>query len=58
VNTTQNFPAFDERLLFLNQFILGLVAVYQSGKLNSWEDLDEKVKAFFTPECNWPIPQT
>jgi len=43
-----NFPSFDERLPFLNQFILELVDGYHAGKINSWDVLDEKVKAFFT----------
>jgi hypothetical protein len=50
MNTSPNFPVFDEQLAFLNQFILDLVESYQSGKLNSWDELDEKVKRFFTPE--------
>lgn len=50
MNPSQNFPVFDEQLVFLNQFILDLVDAYQSGKLNSWDDLDEKVKNFFTHE--------
>ena len=45
-----SFPSFDERLPFLSQFILELVDAYQSGKLNSWDELDENVKAFFSPE--------
>ena len=45
-----SFPAFDEKLPFLNQFILELVETYQSGELNTWDDLDVKVKTFFTPE--------
>lgn len=45
-----NFPAFDEHLSFLNQFILELVNAYQAGKINLWDELDEKVKAFFSPE--------
>jgi len=45
------FPSFDEQLPFLNQFILELVAEYHAGKLNSWDELDEKVKTFFTPGC-------
>src|SRR5262245_10729783 len=44
------FPSFDQQLPFLNQFILGLVIRYQAGALNSWEELDLAVKAFFTPE--------
>lgn len=43
-------PIFDEKLSFLNRFILELVGEYQAGKINSWEALDEKVKSFFTPE--------
>lgn len=45
-----NLPNFDEQLSFLNQFILALVEEYDAGRLNSWEELDEKVKVFFTPE--------
>lgn len=48
--TLQPFPSFDAQLPFLNQFILELVDAYQSGKLSSWDELDEKVKTFFTPE--------
>jgi len=44
------FPDFDEQLPFLDQFIIELVNAYRSGRLNSWDKLDEKVKAFFTPE--------
>jgi hypothetical protein len=45
-----NLPNFDEQLSFLNRFILELVEDYDAGRLNSWEELDEKVKVFFTPE--------
>jgi len=45
-----NFPSFDKRLPFLNQFVLELVDDYHAGKINSWDELDEKVKRFFTPE--------
>jgi len=45
-----NFPSVDERLDFLNQFILELIETYHAGKLNSWDELDEKVKGFFTLE--------
>ena len=50
MNTSQRFPSFDEHVSALNQFVLGLVETYQAGHLNSWADLDEKVKVFFTPE--------
>jgi len=43
-------PSFDERLSFLNQFILKLMDDYQAGGINSWDALDEKVKSFFKPE--------
>ena len=45
-----NFPNFDTRLPFLNQFIRELVDDYHAGKINSWDALDEKVKTFFTAE--------
>ena len=45
-----SFPKFDERLSFLNQFILELVNSYHDGEIASWEELDEKVKAFFVAE--------
>ena len=50
MNSHQRFPFFDEHLSALNQFVLDLVEIYQAGYLNSWDDLDEKVKAFFTSE--------
>jgi hypothetical protein len=45
-----DFPSFDVRLPRLNQFILRLVKEYNAAKINSWEDLDKEVKAFFTPQ--------
>jgi len=45
-----NTPVFDEHLPFLNQFILELVDDYHAGNLNSWDELDEKVKNFFPVE--------
>ena len=44
------FPAFDDCLPELNHFILALVEAYEAGRLKSWDDLEEKVHAFFTPE--------
>jgi len=43
-------PSFDECLPFLNQFILELVDAYHAEKINLWDELDEKVKAFFSSE--------
>jgi hypothetical protein len=43
------FPSFDIYLADLNLFILELVEAYQVGKIKSWDDLQEKVNAYFTP---------
>lgn len=43
------FPSFDIYLADLNQFILELVEAYHAGKIKSWDDLEEKVNAYFTP---------
>ena len=43
-------PSFDEQFSFLNQFIHELANDYRTGAIKSWNELDEKVKAFFTPE--------
>jgi len=43
-------PSFVEYFPFLNQFILELVDAYQAGEINSWDELDERVKRFFTPK--------
>lgn len=44
------FPAFDDCFSDLNQFILKLVEAYEAGTIRSWDDLEEKVHVFFTPE--------
>lgn len=44
------FPQFDTQLAELNRFILSLADGYHAGKINTWDKLDEHVKAFFTPE--------
>lgn len=46
----QDFPDFDDKFHALHHFILELVDTYNAGKINSWGDLDQRVKAFFTPE--------
>jgi hypothetical protein len=48
MNTSQSFPSFDERLAFLDQFILKLVEWHHTEKVNSWDELDTEVKTFFT----------
>ena len=50
MDTDINFPPFDVEFKELNQFILMLVDEYNSEKIKSWDDLDKKVKAFYTPE--------
>ena len=50
VNTTERFPAFDPCFPDLNQFIQELVNVYEAGGIQSWDDLDAKVNAYFTPQ--------
>jgi hypothetical protein len=50
MNSTPDLPSFDEQLPFVDQFSLELVKSYQTGDLNSWDQLDEKVKNFFSPE--------
>jgi hypothetical protein len=50
MNSTNIVPVFDDCFPELNQFILGLIQVYEAGQLKSWDDLDEKVKAYFTNE--------
>ena len=50
MNASIPVPSFDDHVPFLNLFILGLVENYQAGKINSWNELDNFVKAFFTSE--------
>lgn len=50
MNNTSDFPFFDDHLPFMDQFIRKLTEEYKEGKLKSWDDLDEQVKMFFTPE--------
>lgn len=50
MNTSEIFPAFDDCFSDLNQFILELVQAHEAGRISSWEDLEERVHAFFTPQ--------
>jgi hypothetical protein len=45
-----DFPVFDTKFNKLNRFILSLEDDYNNGKIKSWDDLDLRVKLFFTPE--------
>lgn len=48
--TQFDFPSFDNEFKDLNDFILRLVDEYNGGKIMSWDDLEDRVKIFFTPE--------
>jgi hypothetical protein len=50
MNDTEVVPVFDDCFPDLNQFILELVNAYEAGRMRSWDDLDVRVKAFFTHE--------
>lgn len=50
MNGAHAFPSFDNCFPELNGFLQGLVRSYKAGKLKSWDDLEEQVKAYFTPE--------
>ena len=49
MNDKQTAPSFDVFFPELNQFIGELVQDYDAGNIQSWDDLDGKVKRFFTP---------
>jgi hypothetical protein len=50
MKSVQEIPSFDGYFPDLNQFIHGLVGLYNAGRISSWEDLDERVNNFFTTE--------
>jgi hypothetical protein len=50
MNNSNGLPIFEDCFPDLNQFILELVQDYEAGRLKSWDDLDQKVKAYFTSE--------
>jgi len=50
MNASQEIPSFDVLLPDLNKSILELIKDYRAEKINSWEELEERVNAFFTPE--------
>jgi len=43
-------PSFDDALTELDKFIGDLIQAYNAGKIQAWDQLEERVKAFFTPE--------
>jgi hypothetical protein len=44
------FPSFDDCFPELNEFLLRLVRAYETGNLQSWDDLEVQVKTYFSPE--------
>ncbi len=48
MKNNREIPSFDEQFPDLNEFILKLVDGYNAGKINSWDDLQKLVNAFFT----------
>ncbi len=50
MDSEKEIPSFDKQFPDLNQFILKLVDSYHAGKIKSWNDLEEKVHQFFTPQ--------
>lgn len=46
----EDFPSFASHLSDLDQFTLRLVDEYRAGELKTWDDLEERVETFFTPE--------
>jgi hypothetical protein len=50
MNNANGFPVFEDCFTDLDQFISALVQAHQAGHLGSWDDLDKKVRAYFTPE--------
>lgn len=45
---SEHFPSFDSHLIELNRFVLKLAEEYHAGKINAWDDLEERVGVFFT----------
>lgn len=50
MNRFEEFPSFDNEFANLNEFTLHLADEYKAEKIGAWDDLDERVKAYFTPE--------
>jgi len=50
MNSSSVFPSFDDCFLDLSQFILELADAYRTGKINSWDELEEKVQTYFTAQ--------
>jgi len=50
MNVYQSFPSFDLHLPDLSRIISRLAGEYQAGEMKTWDELDERVGAFFTSE--------
>lgn len=49
MDTSDVFPSFDDCFPDLNQFISGLIKDYEAGSIQSWDEMEDRVKAYFTP---------
>ena len=50
MNITLEFPHFDDCLPELNRYLIDLVQTYETGRIRSWDDLEQLVNDYFTPE--------
>jgi len=50
MTTDSAFPTVEQRLPEMMEFASGLADDYESGNLQSWQELGGRVKAFFSPE--------
>jgi len=50
MNYFKESPSFDNEFENLGEFTLRLAEEYKAGKIESWGDLDKRVKTFFTPK--------
>lgn len=50
MNTSEAFPVFEDSFPELNEFLHSLVKAYEAGAIQSWNDLEKQVEAYFTPE--------
>jgi hypothetical protein len=48
MNSVRGFLVFDDYFADLNRFILELVEEFQSGKIKLWDNLEERIHAYFS----------
>lgn len=49
MQSDREIPSFDDYLPRLDQFIHELAGLYKAGHIQSWNGLEKRVKAYFTP---------